>query len=423
MAAPWQVNWQAYDVPRIAEAVQPDPHERDIIPAATAVGDLLAHAADLLLRAVGKLEKSWSDKSDAAAETYAIARALAASLKGDSETYHQLAADVGRVVDQIDLARRDVEPVLQDWLLLGQSATATTTSLTTAAQELNRRARGAMGRMDKAVSQMQVNRPTAYSPKILPVSVESDHGRKDDRPRREPRTDPEGSRHVPLPRAVIVAAGAVLAPAVGWAPTPGLPGVSTTVSSSAYSPSAASSGGNRSAAEVLNERASAHVYDHAYASADDSSSGGYDGPGPTLTGGGGPPMTPMTPGAPVSMMPLGMNSGMAPGGGALVLPGPGVGGGGVLRKATMSWSATPAPQTGTVIDGTRGGQLADWAAGLPKPTAQPVGTPTWQVARGGPGVIGPGSVLGPGARQAEDERSLKKWYAELATPWRESGPS
>ncbi|MEV6966284.1 hypothetical protein AB0M47_14305 [Hamadaea sp. NPDC051192] len=420
MTAPWQVNWQAYDVPRIADAVQRDPHERDVIPAANAVGDLVAHAAELLLTAVGKLEKSWSAKSEAAAETYAYARALAASLKGDADAYHQIAADVGKVVDQLDRARTEIDPLVEEWLRLGESATATTASLSAAAQDLNRRARGTMSHMDQAVGPLRIKGPKAYAPKILPVSIAPDEPRKD-RPHRQPRTDPDGPGRKDNPHdfprggggaggvigGALFTAAAVVAPPVGYAPPPGLPGVATTTSSGL---GAGSSGGNRSAAEVLSERASEHVYDRAYSD--------YDGPGPTLTGGGGPPTTAMTPGAPVSMMPLGMNSGMAPGGGAFVLPGPGVGGGGVLRKATMSWSATPAPQTGTVIDGSRGGQLADWAAGLPKSTAPPPGAPTWQVARGGPGVITPGASLGPGARQGDDAQALKKWYAELAEPWR-----
>ncbi|MEV0271724.1 hypothetical protein AB0H43_23335 [Hamadaea sp. NPDC050747] len=419
MTAPWQVNWQAYDVPRIADAIQRDPNERDVIPAASAVGDLVGHTADLLLTAVGKLEKSWSAKSEAAAETFAYARALAASLKADADTYHQIAADVGKVVDQIDQARTEIEPLVLEWLRLGESATATTASLSAAAQDLNRRARGTMSHLDQVVAQLRIKGPKAYGPKILPISVGPEHPKKEDRPHREPRTDPDGPGRKDWPRdfprgggvagGALFTAAAVVAPAVGYSPPPGLPGVATTTSSSS-GPSVGSSGGNRSAAEVLNERASEHIYDRAYSD--------YDGPGPTLTGGGGPPATPMTPGAPVSMMPLGMNSGMAPGGGAFVLPGPGVGAGGVVRKATMSWSATPAPQTGTIIDGSRGGQLADWAAGLPKPAAQPVGTPTWQVPRGGPGVIMPGAVLGAGSRQVEEEQALKKWYAELAEPWR-----
>jgi len=415
MTAPWQVNWQAYDVPRIAGAVRSDPHERDVIPAARAVGDLTAHAADLLVRAVEKLEKSWSEKSEAAAETFAYARALAASLRGDADVYHQIAADVGRVADELDRARQEVDPLLREWMQLGDSATATTASLGAAAQDLNRRARHAMAKMDQAIGNLHIKGPKAYAPKILPVDVPKDDH---DRPRREPRTDPDHGPRKDFPRggAVFTGAGAVLAPVVGYAPPPGLPGVPTTVSASAGAGVVSSgSGGGQTAAEALRQQADEHKYDRAYDGVT------YDGPGPALTG-GGPPMTPMAPGAPVSMMPLGMNSGMAPGGGAFILPGPGVGGGGVLRKATMSWSAAPAPQTGTVIDGSRGGALADWADGLPKTTNTPPATPTWQVSRGGPGVIAPGAVLGPGSRQVAEEQALKKWYERLAEPWHSDSP-
>jgi hypothetical protein len=445
MTAPWQVNWQAYDVPRIADVVRPDPHERDVIPGARAVGDLATHAADLVLRAVGKLEKSWSDKSDAAAEAYAYARALAASLRADADAYHQIAADVGRIVEEIDRARREIEPLTREWEGLGDSATATVASLGTAAQDLNRRARNTMGTMDQAVGQMAVKTPQPYNPKILPTSGSgSGHtgqsGRVD-QPHREPRTGRDGENQFGqhggggssghgggagriiaggIVAGALFTAGAIIAPRVGYRPPPAIPGVPATTSRSGSAPDG---DGKQTAAEALHERADEHIYEGAYdSSPDGSADASYGGPGPTLTG-GGPAMTPMTPGAPVSMMPLGMNSGMAPGGGAFILPGPGVGGGGVLRKATMSWSAAPAPETGRVIDGSRGGQLADWASGLPKPEATPPGTPTWQVARGGPGIIAPGSVLGPGARQAEEERALKKWYADLAAPWRATGDS
>jgi hypothetical protein len=149
----------------------------------------------------------------------------------------------------------------------------------------------------------------------------------------------------------------------------------------------------------------------------DDSDAGYGGDGPLLSG--GPPMTPFGPGAPVSMMPLGMNSPLASGGGALILPGPGVGAGGVLRRATMTWSATSGPAAGSVIDGSRGGQLADWARDLPQ-AADSGGDRMWQVAQGGLGLITPGAVQGPGARQIAQEQALRKWYADLAEPWRDS---
>ncbi|NUT32133.1 MAG: hypothetical protein HOV79_03560 [Hamadaea sp.] len=386
--APWQVNWQAYDVPRLADAAREDPDSRAVPLGGRALADLTGHAGELLQAAIGRLEGSWSDRSPAATEVFTYARTLAASLLGDAQAYHQLAADVGRICDELGMTRAEIDPLLREWESLGEQPGATAASLGAAAQDLNRRGRNAMGKLENALRHMRIRGPKAYRPSV--------GGAERPRP-----ADPGGHhRRVPDFHRDDYTAVSGAAPPVPLSPPPGLPGVVTVLGTTATA--------FQSTANV-----SANDLDR-YGSGD---YGDYiDGSdGPSLTG--GLPMTPFAPGSPVSMMPLGMSSGMAPGGGAFILPGPGVGAGGVLRKATMTWSAATSP-TGSVIDGSgRGrGQLEEWARDLPGPSAD--GDLRWQVAQGGVGVITPGAVQGPGARKAAEEEALRKWYADLAQPWR-----
>lgn len=386
-AAPWQVNWQAYDVPRLADAAREDPDSRAVPLGARALAELTGHAGDLLQAAIARLEEGWSDRSPAATAVFTYARTLAASLLDDAQSYQQLAADVGRICDELGLTRAEIDPLLREWETLGEQPGATAASLGVAAQDLNRRGRYAMSKMEHAVRTMRIRGPKRYVPTV-------DGG---SRPR-----PAEPSRHhhrVPVlvdPDAYTGVSGS--APPVPLVPPPGLPGVATVIgSTTAAFQTAVTISANGEAGDRYGEY------------------GDYidDSGGPSLTG--GPPMTPFASGAPVSMMPLGMNSGMAAGGGALILPGPGVGAGGVLRKATMSWTAEKGP-SGSVINATGRGDLADWARDLPGPAAD--GDLRWQVAQGGPGVITPGAVQGPGARKAAEEQALRRWYADLAQPWR-----
>ena len=392
-AAPWQVNWQAYDVPRLDEATRDDGADQTLAIGARAVGDLTAHAGELLQAALQRLEQSWSDRSPAATEVFAYTRALAASFADDAVAYHQLAADVGRITDELAHTRQEIEPLAREWETLGEQPSATAPSLSAAAQDLNRRGRHSMTAMEQAVRHMRIHGPRLYRPK---VTEERPHG----------GSGPEHDRRSPAFDPVDMAGGGFgpKAPPVPFTPPAAIPGVPTVLVQTFAAVQATTS------AEMAYDRAQT-----------DSGSGygesDYNGDGPSLSG--GPRMTPFGPGSPVSMMPLGMNSSVAPGGGALILPGPGVGGGGVLRKATMTWSATSGPAAGSVIDGSRGGQLADWARDLPQ-AADSTGERLWQVAQGGPALITPGAVQGPGARQVAQEQALRRWYDELAQPWRES---
>jgi hypothetical protein len=390
-AAPWQVNWQAYDVPRLAEATRDDGADRSPAIGARAVGDLTAHAGELLQAALQRLEQSWSDRSPAASEVFAYTQKLAASLADDADAYYQLAADVGRITDELAHTRQDIEPLAREWDTLGEQPSATAPTLSAAAQDLNRRGRHRMTAMEQAVRHMRIHGPKPYVPKVTGQRPHSGSGPEHDR---RPDFDP-----------VDVAAGGFgpQAPRVPFAPPAAIPGIPTVLAQTFSAVQATTS--------------AAMAYDRAQTDGGGHDDSAYGGDGPSLSG--GPPMTPFGPGSPVSMMPLGMNSSLAPGGGALILPGPGVGGGGVLRKATMSWSATSGRAAGSVIDGSRAGQLADWARDLPQ-AADSMGDRLWQVAQGGPALITPGVVQGPGARQAAQEQALRRWYDELAQPWRES---
>ncbi|GHJ49193.1 hypothetical protein Cs7R123_65350 [Catellatospora sp. TT07R-123] len=141
-----------------------------------------------------------------------------------------------------------------------------------------------------------------------------------------------------------------------------------------------------------------------------------------------PDPVPAVPGSPVSVLPVPPGNRYAPGGGAYVLPGPGVGRGG--------WIA-PMPSPGGLGSAQAGATAGRGAAGTGMmPIASPVGGPgqqgargsgregrkdvIWQVGQGVPPVIeGAPRDPGPASRDemAAVDESFVDWFAGVATPW------
>ncbi|MBV1855290.1 hypothetical protein [Catellatospora tritici] len=141
-----------------------------------------------------------------------------------------------------------------------------------------------------------------------------------------------------------------------------------------------------------------------------------------------PPPVPAVPGSPVSVLPVPPGNPYAPGGGAYVLPGPGVGQGG--------WIA-PMPVPGaTGFAQSAGGSGRGAASAGMMPFASPVGGPSpqggrgsgragrrdmlWHVEQGVPAVIEglpPASVPATRDEVAAQDEAFVDWFADVATPW------
>lgn len=111
------------------------------------------------------------------------------------------------------------------------------------------------------------------------------------------------------------------------------------------------------------------------------------GGGPALAG--MPAPVPAVSGQPVSMLPVPPGNPYAPGGGAYLLPGPGVGGFGFI---------VPAP-------------------GSPDAPAQSPSRSSWRMPSGVPPVILP-VATSPGSPTPEAAAAFDSWFTRMATPWR-----
>jgi hypothetical protein len=134
---------------------------------------------------------------------------------------------------------------------------------------------------------------------------------------------------------------------------------------------------------------------------------------------GVPRLVPAVPGSPVSVLPVPPGNPYAPGGGAYVLPGPGIGRGGWIYPMPPTPSAAAPATAGGFVPATTGGEP-------PRQAQRPGrghGELVWEVARGVPPVIG-------GDMPASDEQADRKhqldqlrqeafvdWFADVATPW------
>lgn len=116
---------------------------------------------------------------------------------------------------------------------------------------------------------------------------------------------------------------------------------------------------------------------------------------------------PAVPGSPISLLPVPPGNPYAPGGGAYVLPGPGIGRGGWIYPMHSSPSGPQAgPQSPEAMPAS--GQARPREEGKPRRARLMV----WDVAQGVPPVIGDPIDAAP----VPDDDFID-WFAELATPW------
>ncbi|GHJ48463.1 hypothetical protein Cs7R123_58050 [Catellatospora sp. TT07R-123] len=155
------------------------------------------------------------------------------------------------------------------------------------------------------------------------------------------------------------------------------------------------------------------------------------GSGPDLQG--LPAGVPAVPGQPVSMLPIAPGNPYVPGGGAYILPGPGVGRGGYV--VPMPTASTAATGYGTNAGGRLGpngssGMMPMPVGGAPAPGRgsggqggyRRQGETTWPVRQGVPPVIMPEAKLQQhGVEQDDTSAAFQEWYTELAMPWRLEG--
>ncbi|MBV1855522.1 hypothetical protein [Catellatospora tritici] len=159
------------------------------------------------------------------------------------------------------------------------------------------------------------------------------------------------------------------------------------------------------------------------------------GSGPDLEG--LPTEIPLRPGQPISMLPIMPGNPYVPGGGAYILPGPGVGAGGyIVPMPTQAGSATgygaaalgarnasgnsmmPMPIPGGAGAGARGAG----GNGHYRRQADTI----WPVRQGVPPIIAPDAASPSEAIDRETTEAFQQWYTELAMPWRldgEDGPA
>ncbi len=147
--------------------------------------------------------------------------------------------------------------------------------------------------------------------------------------------------------------------------------------------------------------------------------------GPALAG--TPTAVQAVPSEPVSMLPIPPGSPYAPGGGAYILPGRGVGTGGYI--VPMVPRTTTRSPTSTWAGSSNGGAPGPGAVGMMPPARRKEGSSSayrrrsnyvWQVAQGVPPVIEPAEadLVIPRRSTVEQEDAFQHWFAELAHPWR-----
>lgn len=165
-------------------------------------------------------------------------------------------------------------------------------------------------------------------------------------------------------------------------------------------------------------------------------------PGTDPTGANGPvlsgssPPAPVVPGSPVSVLPIPPGNPYAPGGGAYVLPGPGVGRGGWIVPMPEQMLGAAATRPGNVGGGVHGaaggvgmlpmtmGAGGGRSGGGGSRSGRP-GDLVWEVGEGVPPVIG--EVVQPEQFNAQKrdtlDASFAEWFKGVATPWADEGMS
>ncbi|WP_117209916.1 hypothetical protein [Allorhizocola rhizosphaerae] len=351
------INWNAYDVPRLWDMVRRDDDEAAWTQARgfENLAQLLLAHHDSLKRLRESLSNAWSpDTSPAAARFFGFLDALIDSLAEDAVAHGSTSRGVYSILTTLKTAKERVGQLKQEW------DRVTTDWLPEwwdhAAENLNRRAREVMQRMDAAVGdyRQQLIVPSQYA---YPTSIGS-------MALPEERSGYRAAV-VRKTRDAAAATGEAEAEVAATAPPPAVPGI-----------------------DPVMRR------------------------GPQLQGvANAPQLVAAVPGAPVSVLPVPPGNAYAPGGGAYVLPGPGIGHGRWVYPMPPPQSTPTHHANSTMSPLSTMRQHANTDRGKR--------TMVWQVASGVPPVIGEAS-----AQEALAEEQLRlaeaefaDWFADLATPW------
>jgi hypothetical protein len=374
-------DWNSFDVPRMWDMVRDEASQAAWAQARgwENLAQLLAAQHDSLKRLRDDLMAGWDPTISLGAQAYfkAVDRLLG-SMREDAFAHSSTARGVDGILAALQVAREKIGPMKTEW-------DSVTTDLVpewwdSAAAELNEKARRVMIESDAAIADHRTN---VVIPAALGRSI----------------WDP----HAP---PVITGTGTGAGTATGR-------------------------GTSRSAGDDVNPPPPIPGYDPLLAG---GAMGAY---GPTLEGLVQPVAA--VPGSPISVLPVPPGNPYAPGGGAYVLPGPGVGRGGWI---------TPMPiGTRNGSGGGVGGQGRGVGAGLTSnsksmasggilPMAAPMGASgrrgdatsegrrvrdvVWEVSQGVDPVIGATDLAEWRTKQAqrdEEEARFVDWFASVATPW------
>jgi hypothetical protein len=154
---------------------------------------------------------------------------------------------------------------------------------------------------------------------------------------------------------------------------------------------------------------------------------------PTLAAINAPQLVPAVPGQAVSMLPISPGSPYAPFGGAYILPGPGVGGGGYVVPMPPGGRSPIGPRALTPpLAGVNGPGSAAAGGMMPVPMTSIAGAAggshgalyrrpnvTWHTDKGVPPVIRiEEDEFVPDQPTLKQEEEFRDWFTELAYPWR-----
>lgn len=372
--AAWCPRWDAFDVPRLWDMVEPEGNEavQDQVLGFRQLAQVLEQFYRLLRSRREQIAMAW--QSPASAEFLRVLDEYGTELLSNSacslQTAYALDSTVKSLVtarDQIRELKTQWDDVTTDWVPEWWDHEAA---------NLNQRARQIMAETDKAVA--------AARPKITSPDIVRAHGFPEPPTVIEEAPDPanEGG-FMPASSGSTGRSRMRVPPVPGYDPlvvTPGSPEL----------------------AEVP----------------------------------GAPRPVPAVPGQPVSMLPIAPGSPYAPFGGAYILPGPGVGRGGYV--APMPPRSGPGSGVGgprTVLPPgaySAGGASGAGAGGMvPMPVAGPGGAVgghgalyrrpnvAWQVDKGVPPVIKvEHDEFVPDQPSLKQEEEFRDWFSDLAYPWR-----
>lgn len=391
-----QVAWERFDVPRLHSMLREEPVEdggmlAQQIDGFTHLAQQMESFHGRLADLRGRLEAAWDpQRSPAAARFFEAFDDLVSSVEADAFAHGTTA----RALDGIMLTLRSAKNDVGDMKLQWDKVTTDWRPewWDNAAQELNGQATEVISRADKAIGD--------YSSAILLAELYQPPVIGDPGPITDPPHQPKGGSTPSGGSAGGSASGGATAagstfgagqnPAGARQPVPAIPG---------YDP-------------IVNR-------------------------GPELQGFTDlPARVPAVPGSPISVLPVPPGNPYAPGGGAYVLPGPGVGRGG--------WISPMPPKPGAVapsgMAAGRGGLTPTAAGPAAGSAAGGAGVPLngqgsgrsdertrrpgardliWEVAKGVPPLIGddPYEEAEAQAQKGELDEAFGDWFADVASPW------